>query len=835
MMRTWLSVFFLLPALCFGGTTGKIAGVVRNAETGEPLWGVNVYIPDTHLGGATDSAGFYFILNVPPGYHRIRAEIIGYQAVTVSNVLVVIDQTTTVDFSLKQQVIDIGEEVIVVAERPLIERDRTSMISVMTGDEIDVSPVHSLEQVLSFQAGATTDAQQQIHIRGGRTNEIAYMIDGINTRDPLFGGMGALVSNDALSELVVLSGTFNAEYGDAMSGIVNIVTREGRDRLEGSLEYTSHMLNPSPYRKKNALAQDKYEYTPPDVKAEFGLLLLGQLAGYLSGPLINDLTFFLSGRYLNENSYLPFGYTLQREGLSKLSYRMGRSKLSLTLQGGKEYYQRYNHAWKYRYTHYPRGRRSFFRETGSLTYSPNPRLFFTVGVSHLRQEETLRVDEKAPEEYEPGVATDLEFYTEGGGDYPLYRDSYTKTWLVKGDLTFQLTSIHQLKTGLETKWHEIYLDQMTQLIVGGPYQYYKFLHHPLEVSGYIQDKIETDYLIVNLGLRYDYADSKAGMWRDIRNPASGIVPSPKKTQLSPRIGLAHPVTDRAVLHFSYGHFFQNPPYYEQYLNLVLDPDSLVSNMLIGNPSVRPQKTVAFEVGIQQIITEDIAIDATLFYKDMTDLLSTTTVRWSGIDYVVFDNADYGNVKGIDLTLRGRWGNLLSGRLNYTYSVAKGNRSAPMEGFWNAYYQRPEVKQEYYLDFDRTHDLAVNLRIESPFNHGLLCRSGLTFLVEVASGLPYTPYVGPAVMPEENSARKPATVTFNLKANKELSFAGIEASFFIEATNLFDRINALSVYSRTGKPWDAGWGGLGTSPDAVKDPSNVGPRREVRAGVKLTFS
>lgn len=833
MVRNWAFILLLLPALSFCGTTGKIAGVARDTETGEPLWGVNIYIPGTHLGGATNSAGYYFILNVPPGYHNLRAEMIGYRPVLVCEALVVTDQTSTVDFKLKQHVIDIGEELVIVAERPLIERDRTSKFSVMTGEEIHTLPVHSVEQVLSFQAGVTTDAQQQLHIRGGRTNEIAYTIDGISTRDPLFGGMGIPLSDDALQEMVVLSGTFNAEYGDAMSGVVNIVTREGGDRLEGGVEYTSQTLNSSPYRKKNALAHDKYEYSSQDVKDGFHLPFLGQVSGRVSGPLVKRLDFFLSGRYSNENSRLPFGYKLEREALGKVTYKMGRSKVFAAVQRGREYYQEYNHAWKYRYDHYPEGKRFFFRETAGMTYSPGPRLFFTLGGSHLRQEEILQVDEKTTEEYERGIATDLEFYTEGGGDYPLYRDSYTDTWLVKGDLTFQLTDHHQLKTGIEAERHEIFLNQMTQLLVGGPYQHSQFRYRPLEGCAYIQDKIEYDYLVLNLGLRYDYADPKAKMWSNIRDPSSEVDRSPKKTQLSPRIGLAHPVTDRTVLHFSYGHFFQNPPYYQQYNNLVLDPDSVVPYTLIGNPKVQAQKTVAFEVGVQQKLTKNFAFDAGLFYKDMTDLLATTSVRWRGLDYVVFDNADYGNVKGVDLTLRG-WNDLLSGMLSYTYSVAKGNRSTPMEGFWNAYYQRPEVKREYYLDFDRTHDLAVNLRIKSPFKRGFLSGSGVTILVEVASGLPYTPYVAPTVTVEENSGRKPTTATVNLRFDKEFSFLGIGASFFMEATNLFDRINALSVYSRTGDPWDAGWGGLGTSPDAVKDPSNVGPRREVRAGCTISL-
>ncbi|OYD17045.1 hypothetical protein CH333_02095 [candidate division WOR-3 bacterium JGI_Cruoil_03_44_89] len=837
-MKKIIYFSLLLPTLLLAGVTGKIAGRVVNAKTGEPLPCVNVYILGANLGGVTDDEGYYFILNIPPGYYDVKAEMMGFQSVIQEEVLVVSDRTTPLNFSLNPTVLDIGKEVIVVGERPLIEIDRTSKISVITDREIEKMPLHTVSDILAAQAGVTTGAGQEIHVRGGRSGELAYMIDGMSVRDPLFGGFKCFLPGGSISEMILLSGTFNAEYGDAMSGVVNIVTKSGETNFRGDIGYSSVNITGSPYRKKDALAEDKYEYTPQDLRDYRDVPSLGSYEGYLSGgvPGLRNTTLFVAGKHIAENSYLPFGCSLERDLIAKITTRLGNSNIFLSLQGGDNYYQSYSHSWKYRYDHYPRGKRFMHREAISIRHAPNERFFYSFGLSNFANDNLLRVDDKQPEEYESGIATDLEFYTEGGGDYPLYRDSKTGTVSSNGSLTLQLNKRHQLKAGFEAKRCDLYLHQMRRMVVGGPYQFQEFQHYPVEAAAYLQDKMEYNYMVLNAGVRFDYADPRADIWRDITDPESGVVRGDKKMQLSPRIGLAHPVTDRTVLHFAYGHFFQNPSYYCQYTNLdYLDPDSLVNNVIIGNPSIKAQKTVAYEVGLQQKLTDAFAFYITAFYRDMTNMVTTRRIRWSGVDYFIYDNADYGNSKGIDLSLKGRVGNILFASFNYTFSVARGNRSSPMEGFWNAYTGMPEAMTEYYLDFDRTHDIAFSLSVELPesFHTKWLANTTFNLLVEASSGLPYTPYVGLGLYVEENSARMPWTTEVNLRLEKDIPFfRGISSRFFVEGNNIFDHINPLYVYSRTGDPWDAGWGGLGTSPDAVKDPSNVGKRREVRCGFKL---
>jgi hypothetical protein len=198
-----------------------------------------------------------------------------------------------------------------------------------------------------------------MHVRGGRSGEIGYMVDGMYVEDPLNGGYNADVNKDAVQELLIISGTFNAEYGEAMSSIVNIVTKEGGEAYHGKVEYTSPMLNQSPYRKANAFANisDSYPYKEKSVIDPFTfdpmnleIPMLGTLNASLNGPLplVPSVTFFVSGKYKNEDSYLPHGYSLERDGFAKLTYKISSSfKFSLSDQLSKKESQPYYHAWKY--------------------------------------------------------------------------------------------------------------------------------------------------------------------------------------------------------------------------------------------------------------------------------------------------------------------------------------------------------------------------------------------------------------------------------------------------------------------------------------------------------
>ncbi|MCK4296075.1 MAG: carboxypeptidase-like regulatory domain-containing protein, partial [Candidatus Marinimicrobia bacterium] len=191
-----ITILCVFSAMLLAGIGGKLAGVVTS-ETDEPLIGVNIIIENTDLGTATGINGQYFILNISPGKYTVKFSYIGYKTLIQKEVTILSDFTTKLDVAMLQTVLEYGEEVVVIAKRPLIQKDVTSKVVIMSSDEIINMPVTDFKDVLVTRAGFTTDAGGGIHVRGGRTNEILYMIDGIVVRDPMQGNFTGSVNQNA--------------------------------------------------------------------------------------------------------------------------------------------------------------------------------------------------------------------------------------------------------------------------------------------------------------------------------------------------------------------------------------------------------------------------------------------------------------------------------------------------------------------------------------------------------------------------------------------------------------------------------------------------------------
>ena len=224
-MKT-LRVFLLVSvslcsALVFAGTTGKIVGTVKDARTGEPLPSANVTIEGTTLGAATNIDGYYIILNVPPGRYKISVSLIGFQAAAATDVKVDIDQTTTQDFTLSEEAVT-GEEVVVVASRPVVQRDVAASRANIEIADVQKLPVNSVVGAVGLQAGV-----QGLSVRGGTSAETAFMVDGTMLRDERANTPYTGVSLLAVQDIQVQTGGFSAEYGNVRSGVINVVTKEG--------------------------------------------------------------------------------------------------------------------------------------------------------------------------------------------------------------------------------------------------------------------------------------------------------------------------------------------------------------------------------------------------------------------------------------------------------------------------------------------------------------------------------------------------------------------------------------------------------------------------------
>ncbi len=763
-----LALLCILISTLFGGTTGKIAGRVIDQATGEPLIGVNVIIAGTSLGAATSGEGHYSILNIPPGVYDIRTTMIGYTIVLTQGVVIGVDLTTRLDLALGVEVLG-GAEVVVTATRPRVRKDRTSSEARITAAQMDAMPVTEIWDVLAIQSGVTKDADGGIHIRGGRKSEVAYWVDGVSITDVYDGGLAVAVDNDAIEELQVISGTFNAEYGQAMSGIINMVTKDGGRDYDGSLSIYS-----GDYFSRDDIYRgiDEYNFASNSDEINFqGSLsgpvpLLGSFAtffttvrynrndgalraldafdkyGDFNGVLISpdappDLVADLEAAGISVVDKTPAGYeNFEYQGFdlaaeiipfnwrekfntnSKLTLSLGdQLKLRMSLLTSQEDYQDYNHDDQM----VPDGqtvRHSLGQDANlGITYQLSASTFATLRLSQFQKDFHMELFEQATDTgyIDPSYLFHLEAYTPPSYSFNIWGIAMQRferrsiTQVAKFDFTSQVHRAHQLQFGAEYKTHNLSFDDydiadssLTDLVYSIKIppkavdsfnrDYYEV--SPREISFYFQDKIEYESVILNLGLRWDWFDANGQL---PTNPAEPYLGNPRNAQIdslvevlghdwveanldwspyaeayedptlvgktgwwtdtepiqqiSPRIGIAYPISDRGVIHFSFGHFFQIPTFDKLYDSPGYKiPEGSGMFGIFPNPALKPQQTVMYELGLSQAFGEDWSVDLTGFYRDVRDWVSTgiPVEIGGGASYYTYVNKDYSNVRGFSI-------------------------------------------------------------------------------------------------------------------------------------------------------------------------------------------
>jgi len=248
--------------------TSKIEGTVRDKDSGQPLVGAQVLIEGTRLGNVTNQDGYFFILNVPPGRRNVTFTYTGYQKTTINDVLLLAGQTATLNANLSSTVVELSGITIESEAETLVPRDNTVSKQRMTAEKISEIPASKLEDMMVLEAGVQTGGPDALgrglRIRGGRLGEEAMVIDGVTVRnytaDPFHSGLGWVweqelgslsedatpleFSSGAVEQVDIITGGFQAEYGNAQSGIINIVTKEGGPDWKGDFKYTTDETNP---------------------------------------------------------------------------------------------------------------------------------------------------------------------------------------------------------------------------------------------------------------------------------------------------------------------------------------------------------------------------------------------------------------------------------------------------------------------------------------------------------------------------------------------------------------------------------------------------------------
>ena len=255
---TLLAVFSALRA----GTTGKITGVVRD-ERGRPLPGVAVQIVGLRLGGVTDADGAFSILQVPPGTHEVQANMVGFRTLISRGVVVSADRTTTLNLSLREEAIQV-DALVVTAARPAIETDVTSSRTTVNASRAAEVPVNQILDALAYEPGVSLSRDNELNVRGGGPTQIRFQVDGLDRTDGLTNKPYTQLNQTLVAEVTLLTGGFNPEYGNVRSGVVNVVTKDGRERGPNR-GWVAGVYSVTPTARKahygpSAYSEDQFDY-----------------------------------------------------------------------------------------------------------------------------------------------------------------------------------------------------------------------------------------------------------------------------------------------------------------------------------------------------------------------------------------------------------------------------------------------------------------------------------------------------------------------------------------------------------------------------------------------
>lgn len=571
-------------------TSGKLTGVVTDAQTGEPLAGVQVYAEGTGKGALSSENGRYFIVNVPPGTYAVVAELIGYQTVRVENVVVLIDATRVIDFAMTPQAIAVDEIRVEVERVPLIETNARGSQDLISTEELEQLPVNTVEEALQLKQGffvvpdnedilAFTEESRgirPIRIRGGRNGETVTMIDGIPINNFIFGGPTFSLNKSAVGQITFLKGHFPPEYGNALSGIINIATKEGGTELRGGFEYQTTAV-------AGELGSD------PDDLEDFSFL-----EGFVSGPVpgtSDNLRFLFAGRSqggaervleFDDDIFDPsnppvglntpnvrdvfagwraFGFDDQQQLYGKLTYLFTpQSKLSLSVINDQRQFQRFD--FDFLLTGFdPRSGDSVDSAADSLFFeaAEGSAPFQDVALGSVAADRTLFVasynqvlgrsvmnlnfaifdQTRRNCNFFEGVCledafSDINFTSDRfvapgitanhpttGSDQFFGGEDIT-TYVLRGDFESQVTDNHNLAFGVFADFHDLVFDEKRNLGTNDVFVVnQRYEATPWDAAAYVQDLIEYDFVTIDLGLRFDFGQAGGKFFVDPLDPTNG--------------------------------------------------------------------------------------------------------------------------------------------------------------------------------------------------------------------------------------------------------------------------------------------------------------------------
>ncbi len=835
-----LTLGFLVWSVgAYAGVTGLLEGKITNKQTNETIPGVNVSVVGTVLGAAADADGVYLISNIRAGVYSVKFSAVGYRTVVLQNVTIIPDLRTRIDISLEPSAVEL-DAIEIRAERPLIQKDLPATAYSIGEIMLSKLPVSAFQEVLGLQPGTTLEG----NVRGGKTNEVVYLIDGLPVQDVIGGGLGMNLPKSSITGMTIHTGGFEAQYGNAMSGVVNVVTKTGSSERELSLRLErDSWVNTSINEQQDRMSELEIAGRGP---------LSGEAWYYVAAATftVSDTRWW---RDFDKFSLSPVSKEVS--GFGKLEY-VASPAVRLALQGifSANRHNDYEFSWRFNLPGLPALGRDAYRLSLSLSHTLSPSVFYTASLSRYYHRSEIGESISDAQNLQP---YEYDFFLRYivAGNRNWWADTRQAVYTLKSDITAQVDRAHTLKAGVEINQYVInsnvvkYEPQTTYFgkpIIGAELLNYSnaYTYRPRSGSVYIQDKVELvrDGSNFSFGLRWDFLDPTAERpivefipvrQNEYRQQLTGYTRATFKHQFSPRVALAVPVGTSSFFFMNFGHYFQYPLF--DYLYSGVNPSQLragTRSVLTGNPDLKPERTIAWEMGFKHGLTKSLVASTTYFRKSMRNQIdSKTLVPFDSKAAGDFGFASYVNnaqaeVTGIEVVVSEERGERFSGSVSYSYMVTEGLSDNVNQTINLSQWGFPIVAMPYPLSWDQRHTLKADVDFVTfwgmqvnaialfnsprPYTY-FPTRDGFTPLDSMKDFIP-------------NNARMKNNLFVNVKVLKHFVLGcestGTKLTVYVDVRNLLNAQNVKWVDSN-GKI-----GGELEDPGAYYDP------RRVRLGIRV---
>jgi outer membrane receptor protein involved in Fe transport len=693
---------------------------------------------------------------------------------------------------------------------------------------------------LSLQPGTTVDG----HVRGGKINEVFYLVDGLPVQDVFSGNVGTSLPKGSISNMTIYTGGFSAQYGNAMSGIVNIVTRGGDNTHQLLARFESGNKVPA------ILSTQSDNWKEIEVAAN-GPITKDKLFYYTANTMTSDNT-----RWWEDFQHF-FSSPISQEfsGLSKVDYIINPStRLSGQLIYSARTWRDYEYSWRYTLGGLPDRERDSYRVAALLSRTLSDQSFYTLSLNNFY------VRNRIGENYDPDTLYAYQYdlfyrYVISGSKF-WHADHRQNILTFKGDFSSLYEGIHTLSAGLELNQYIIsstqdrFDPQFTYFgkpIDDKPLLAYHDNYRYLPRSGgvYVQDKVEflKNGSTIDLGVRWDFLDPAVskpiikyvkGANNSYTETVTGTKKASFKNQFSPRAAVSMPISVTSMFYVNYGIYYQYPLF--DYLYSGISPSQIRAgtvSVFAGNPDLEPEKTYSWEIGYKQTFNKFLILSGAYFQKAVKNQLDTKTLVPSDskvagdYGFASYVNSAEADISGLEVMLSREGDERVSGNISYTYMISDGTSDYVNQAINYAQWGFPLYPQPYPLSWDQRHTFKAD--VSALLIWDVRANATLTY----NTGRPYTYYpTRDGFTPSDttlefvpNNARMNSTFFVNAKFTKKIVAnpeSHLNVSVYVDMRNVFNAKNVQWIDS------NGQVGGELNDPSAYYDP------RRVRVGLNVEF-